>query len=47
MAVKSKYTAVIPHRSRKQKIRFIVDIVVATNAGQLKTGSASEQIKIC
>ncbi len=41
MAKKGGYTAVISHRSGETEDTTISDIVVATNAGQIKTGSAS------
>ena len=39
LAKKSKYTAVISHRSGETEDTTISDIAVATNAGQIKTGS--------
>ena len=41
MAKRSGYTAVVSHRSGETEDSTIADIVVATNAGQIKTGSAS------
>ncbi|CAG1066098.1 enolase [uncultured bacterium] len=41
MAMRSGYTAVISHRSGETEDATIADISVATNAGQIKTGSAS------
>lgn len=41
MAHKAGYTAVISHRSGETEDSTIADIAVATNAGQIKTGSAS------
>jgi enolase len=38
---RSKYTPVISHRSGETEDTFIADLAVATNAGQIKTGSAS------
>jgi enolase len=35
------YTAVISHRSGETEDSFIADLAVATNAGQIKTGSLS------
>jgi enolase len=35
------YTAVISHRSGETEDAFIADLAVATNAGQIKTGSSS------
>jgi enolase len=40
------YTAVISHRSGETEDAFIADLVVATNAGQIKTGSASRSDRI-
>ncbi len=39
MAKEAKYTAVISHRSGETEDTTISDIAVATNAGQIKTGS--------
>ena len=41
MAQESSYTAVISHRSGETEDSTIADIAVATNAGQIKTGSLS------
>ena len=41
MAQESSYTAVISHRSGETEDSTISDIAVATNAGQIKTGSLS------
>ncbi|NKB70254.1 MAG: phosphopyruvate hydratase [Candidatus Latescibacteria bacterium] len=41
MAKRAGYTAVISHRSGETEDTTIADIAVATNAGQIKTGSAS------
>ncbi|MBO4965622.1 MAG: phosphopyruvate hydratase [Muribaculaceae bacterium] len=41
MAQRNGYTAVISHRSGETKDATIADIAVATNAGQIKTGSGS------
>ncbi len=41
MALRSGYTAVISHRSGETEDSTIADIAVATNAGQIKTGSMS------
>ncbi len=41
MAHKAGYTAVISHRSGETEDTTIADIAVATNAGQIKTGSLS------
>ena len=39
MAKEAGYTAVISHRSGETEDTTIADIAVATNAGQIKTGS--------
>ena len=41
MAKKAGYTAVVSHRSGETEDDTIADVAVATNAGQIKTGSAS------
>ncbi len=41
MAQKSGYTTVISHRSGETEDTTIADLAVATNAGQIKTGSSS------
>ncbi len=41
MAKKARYTAVVSHRSGETEDATIADIAVATNAGQIKTGSMS------
>ena len=41
MAKTHGYTSVISHRSGETEDTFIADLAVATNAGQIKTGSAS------
>ena len=41
MAHRAGYTAVVSHRSGETEDATIADIAVATNAGQIKTGSAS------
>jgi enolase len=41
LAKRHKYTAVISHRSGETEDSTIADIAVATNAGQIKTGSFS------
>ncbi|MDR2674432.1 MAG: phosphopyruvate hydratase [Opitutaceae bacterium] len=46
MAHKARYTAVISHRSGETEDATIADIAVATNAGQIKTGSASRSDRI-
>jgi enolase len=47
MAHKAGYTAVISHRSGETEDTTIADIAVATNAGQIKTGSLSRTDRIC
>jgi enolase len=46
MAARAGYTAVVSHRSGETEDPFIADLVVATNAGQIKTGSASRTDRI-
>lgn len=46
MAKRAGYTAVISHRSGETEDTTIADIAVATNAGQIKTGSASRTDRI-
>lgn len=46
MAQHAKYTAVISHRSGETEDSTIADIAVATNAGQIKTGSLSRSDRI-
>jgi len=46
MAKRSGYTTVISHRSGETEDTIISDIAVATNAGQIKTGSASRTDRI-
>jgi enolase len=40
------YTCVISHRSGETEDTFIADLAVATNAGQIKTGSASRTDRV-
>jgi enolase len=47
MAASAGYTAVVSHRSGETEDPFIADLVVATGAGQIKTGSASRTDRIC
>ncbi len=47
MAHKAGWTAVISHRSGETEDTTIADIVVAVNAGQIKTGSVSRTDRIC
>ncbi len=46
MAKRAGYTSVISHRSGETEDVTIADIAVATNAGQIKTGSASRTDRI-
>jgi enolase len=46
MAKRARYTSVISHRSGETEDTTIADIAVATNAGQIKTGSASRSDRI-
>jgi enolase len=46
MASRANYTAVVSHRSGETEDPFIADLVVATGAGQIKTGSASRTDRI-
>jgi enolase len=41
MATRAGYTSVVSHRSGETEDTTIADLAVATNAGQIKTGSAS------
>jgi len=47
MAQTAGYTAVISHRSGETEDVTIAHIAVATNAGQIKTGSASRTDRVC
>ncbi len=46
MAKRAGYTAVVSHRSGETEDSIIADIAVATNAGQIKTGSLSRTDRI-
>ena len=46
MAKRAGYTAVVSHRSGETEDSTIADIAVATNAGQIKTGSMSRTDRI-
>ena len=46
MAKAAGYTSVVSHRSGETEDTFIADLVVATGAGQIKTGSASRTDRI-
>lgn len=46
MARTNNYTAIISHRSGETEDPFIADLAVATNAGQIKTGSTSRTDRV-
>jgi enolase len=46
LAKRNGYTAVISHRSGETEDTTIADLVVGTNAGQIKTGSASRTDRV-
>jgi enolase len=46
LAAANGYSCVISHRSGETEDAFIADLAVATNAGQIKTGSASRTDRI-
>lgn len=46
MAKRAGYTCVISHRSGETEDTYIADLAVATNVGQIKTGSASRSERI-
>jgi enolase len=46
LAQANAYTAVISHRSGETEDATIADIAVATNAGQIKTGSLSRTDRV-
>ncbi len=47
MAKKAGFTAVVSHRCGETEDTTIADVVVATGAGQIKTGSMSRTDRIC
>lgn len=47
MAMRAGYTCVVSHRSGETEDTTIADLVVALNAGQIKTGSMSRTDRIC
>jgi enolase len=47
LAMRNGWTAVISHRSGETEDTSIADVAVATNAGQIKTGSACRTDRIC
>ena len=46
MARRNGYQSIISHRSGETEDTFIADLAVATNAGQIKTGSASRSDRV-
>jgi len=46
-ARQAAYATVVSHRSGETEDTFIADIVVATNGGQIKTGSACRTERVC
>ncbi|WP_339325916.1 enolase C-terminal domain-like protein, partial [Oenococcus oeni] len=46
MAKEAGYTAIVSHRSGETEDTTIADLIVATNAGQIKTGSMSRTDRI-
>ena len=46
LATRSGYRSIISHRSGETEDTFIADLAVATNAGQIKTGSASRSDRV-
>jgi len=46
MATAANYTNIVSHRSGETEDAFIADFVVATRAGQIKTGSASRTDRV-
>ncbi|MFP6900643.1 MAG: phosphopyruvate hydratase, partial [Opitutales bacterium] len=47
MAKEANYTSIVSHRSGETEDVTIADLAVATNAGQIKTGSLSRTDRIC
>jgi len=46
MAKRANWTAVISHRSGETEDTFVADLVVATNAGQIKTGAPARTDRV-
>ena len=46
MAKRNKFTSIMSHRSGETEDVTIADLAVATNCGQIKTGSASRSDRI-
>jgi enolase len=47
MAKRAGYTAVVSHRSGETEDTTIADLAVATNTGQIKTGSLCRTDRVC
>ncbi len=47
MANRAGYTAIVSHRSGETEDTTIADLVVAVNAGQIKTGAPSRTDRVC
>jgi enolase len=47
LAARYRYTCVVSHRSGETEDSTIADVAVATNSGQIKTGSGSRTDRIC
>jgi enolase len=46
MAKRAAFTAVVSHRSGETEDTTIADLVVATNAGQIKTGAPARSERV-
>ncbi len=46
LATENSYRSIISHRSGETEDSFIADLAVATNAGQIKTGSLSRSDRV-
>ena len=46
MAKRAGYTAVVSHRSGETEDSIIADLVVAVNAGQIKTGAPARSDRV-
>ncbi|HOJ39839.1 MAG TPA: phosphopyruvate hydratase, partial [bacterium] len=47
LAQRHNYGVVVSHRSGETEDSFIADLTVATNAGQIKSGSLSRSERLC
>ena len=47
MAKRAKYTCLFSHRSGETEDDILADIVVATNAGQIKSGAPARSERLC